>query len=137
AFKPRSAGKATSSVPAPASAPRATWMYEPFPAPDFSLQDLAGRTRSLVELRGQPAAVLLWSFDVVAARAALETLGRGAQALTRAGVGSIAVAVDAPPDQASLQSLRSGATPVVIATRDVSLSYAILNRHLFMNRQDL
>ena len=42
AFKPRSAGRTTSSVPAPASAPRATWMYEPFPAPDFSLQDLAG-----------------------------------------------------------------------------------------------
>jgi hypothetical protein len=33
--------------------------------------------------------------------------------------------------------LSSGATPVVIATPDVSLSYAILNRHLFMNRQDL
>jgi hypothetical protein len=30
-FKPRSAAKATSPVPAPASAPRATWMYEPFP----------------------------------------------------------------------------------------------------------
>ena len=27
--------------------------------------------------------------------------------------------------------------PVVVATPDVGLSYAILNRHLFMNRQDL
>ena len=27
--------------------------------------------------------------------------------------------------------------PVVVATADVGLSYAILNRHLFMNRQDL
>ena len=112
-------------------------MYEPFPAPDFSLQDLAGGTRSLAALRGKPAIVLLWSFDVAAARAALETLERGAQALTRAGVGSIAIAVDAPPDQASLRTLPSGATPVVIATPEVRLSYAILNRHLFMNRQDL
>ena len=69
-------------------------MYEPFPAPDFSLPDLAGGTRSLAALRGKPAIVLLWSFDVIAARAALETLGRGAEALTRAGVGSIAIAVD-------------------------------------------
>jgi len=137
AFKPRSAGKTTSSVPAPASAPRATWMYEPFPAPDFSLQDLAAGTRSLAALRGKPAIVLLWSFGVIAARAALETLGRGVQELTRAGVGSIAVAVDALPDQASLRTLPSGATPVVMATPEVSLSYAILNRHLFMNRQDL
>ena len=27
--------------------------------------------------------------------------------------------------------------PVVMATPEVGLSYAILNRHLFMNRQDL
>ena len=40
---------------------RATWMYEPFPAPDFSLQDAAGRTRSLAALKGKPAIVLLWS----------------------------------------------------------------------------
>jgi Tfp pilus assembly protein PilF/peroxiredoxin len=137
AFNPRSAGKTTSSVPAPASAPRATWMYEPFAAPDFSLPDLGGGTRSLAALRGKPAIVLLWSFDVIAARAALETLGRGAQALTRAGVGSIAIAVDAPRDQAFLRTLTPRATPVVIATHEVSLSYAILNRHLFMNRQDL
>ena len=71
-------GKTTSAVPAPASAPRATWMYEPFPAPDFSLQDAAGRTRSLAALKGKPAVVLLWSLDAGAARTALETLGRGA-----------------------------------------------------------
>ena len=56
---------------------------------------------------------------MAAARAARETLERGAQTLTRAGVGSIAIAVDP------------------IAPDQVSLSYAILNRHLFMNRQDL
>jgi Tfp pilus assembly protein PilF len=137
ALKPRSAGTTTSAVPAPTTAPRATWMYEPFPAPDFSLPDLAGGTRGLAALRGKPAALLLWSSDNVAARAALETLGRGAEALTRAGVGSIAVALDAPTDRAALRRLPSGATPAVVATPEVGLSYAILNRHLFMNRQDL
>jgi Tfp pilus assembly protein PilF/peroxiredoxin len=136
-FKPQSAGKATSSVSAPASAPRATWMYEPFPAPDFSLPDAAGRTHSLAALRGKPAIVLLWSLDASAARAALETLGRGAQELTRAGVRSIAIAIGDPQQQAPLGSVPSGTTPLVMATPDVSLSYAILNRHLFMNRQDL
>jgi Tfp pilus assembly protein PilF len=118
AFKPRSTGTISASAPAPPSAPRTTWMYEPFPAPDFSAPDLRGDTRSLAALKGKPAIVLLWSPKVSVARAAHETLERGAQALTRAGVGSIAVAVNAQPDQASL-------------------SYAILNRHLFMNRQDL
>jgi Tfp pilus assembly protein PilF len=137
AFKRPLAEKTTASVPAPASAPQATWMYEPFPAPDFSLQDQAGVPRSLAALRGRPSIVLLWSFDVLAARTALETLGRGAQELTRAGVGSIAIAVGARPDRASLPALPSGATPIVIATPEVSLGFAILNRHLFMNRQDL
>ena len=54
----------------------------------------AAAPRSLAALRGKPAIVLLWSFDAAASRAALETLGRGAQALARAGVGSIAIAVE-------------------------------------------
>jgi Flp pilus assembly protein TadD len=118
AFTPRSTGKVVSAAPAPGSVPRTTWMYEPFPVPDVSVPALRDGTRSLAALRGRPAIVLLWSPTVTAARAAHETLERGAQALTRAGVGSIAIAVDAPQDQ-------------------LSLSYAILNRHLFMNRQDL
>jgi Tfp pilus assembly protein PilF len=118
-FASQSAGKPTSVVPPPASPPDSTWMYEPFPAPDFSLQDPDGGTRSLAALKGKPAVVLLWSPNVAAARTAFETLGRSASALTRAGVGSIVIDVDAPRNE------------------EVTLSYAILNRHLFMNRQDL
>jgi len=118
AFTPRSTGTVSSSAPAPSSSPRTTWMYEPFAAAEVSLPDLRGEPRSLAGLKGKPAIVLLWSPKVSLARAALETLERGAQTLTRAGVGSLAIAVDAPPDQ-------------------IGLSYAILNRHLFMNRQDL
>ena len=119
ALKPRSTATSPPSASAPASAPRTTWMYEPFPAPDVAVPDLSGDTRSVAAMRGRPAIVLLWSPKVDAARAARETLERGAQALTRAGVRSIAIPVDPDrPDQ-------------------VSLSYAILNRHLFMNRQDL
>ncbi len=118
-FASRSTAKAAASVPAPASPPDATWMYEPFPAPDFSVEDAAGGTRSLAALKGKPAVVLLWSSSVAAARSAFDTLERGAAALTQAGVGSIAIDVNAPRNQ------------------EVSLGYAILNRHLFMNRQDL
>jgi len=136
-FTPRPTASARSAASTPASAPPTTWMYEPFPAPDFSLPDLRGMTRSLAELRGKPALALLVSFDVAAARVALEPLERGARALSRAGVGSIALAIGAAADQASLRALAAASTPVVVATADVSLSYAILNRHLFMNRQDL
>jgi Flp pilus assembly protein TadD len=120
ALKPRStATTVPPSASAPPSAPPTTWMYEPFPAPDVAVPDLSGDTRSVAALRGSPAIVLLWSPKVDAARAARDALARGAQALTRAGVKTMAVRVD--PDQPD----------------QVSLSYAILNRHLFMNRQDL
>jgi Flp pilus assembly protein TadD/peroxiredoxin len=124
-------------VPPPGSAPLDTWMYEPFPAPDFSLQDLTGTARSLAALKGKPAVVLLWSFDVPAARAAFDALARGAQTLTQAGIGSVAIAVEPPKDPAALRTVSSAALPVAVATREVGRSYAILNRHLFMNRQDL
>jgi len=133
----RSAGKTTVSASVPASPPRTTWMYEPFPAPGFSLSDTGGAKRSLAALKGKPAIVLLWSPGVAAARAALESLGRGVQALSHAGVGSIAITLDGPADQASLPAVASAAVPLVVASHEVSLSYAILNRHLFMNRQDL
>ena len=136
-FAPPSVGKTTAAVPPPGSAPADTWLYEPFPAPDFSLQDVSGTTRSLAALKGKPAVVLLWSFDASAARAALDALGRGAGTLAQAGVGSIAIAVESPKDPGALRTVASAGVPVAVATRDVGLSYAILNRHLFMNRQDL
>src|SRR5262249_7540966 len=45
-LKPRPAASTATSAAAPATAPRTTWMYESFPAPDFSLPDAGGATRS-------------------------------------------------------------------------------------------
>src|SRR6185503_8494358 len=124
------------SAPAP---PAETWLYEPFPAPDFSLPDLSGATRSVAALKGKPAIVLLFSPDDPTSRTALETLARGAQMLAQAGIQPIALALDTTGNQAGLQrpALSSTAVPVVRATPAVGMSYAILNRHLYMNRQDL
>jgi Flp pilus assembly protein TadD/peroxiredoxin len=133
----RSAGKVATASVQPIAPPDATWLYEPFPAPDFSLPDGSGTTRSLAALRGKPAVVLLWSSAVAASRTALEALGRGQQVLARAGVGLLAIEVEMPGELASRPAVPSGTVPLVAATREVSLSYAILNRHLFMNRQNL
>jgi len=135
-FATRSPASTSLSVPSPASPPDTTWMYEPFPAPDFSLKDRSGATRSLAALKGKPAVVLLWSSAVAAAAAALESLSRGTNALTQAGVGAIAIRIEPSGDQLPMNA-SSGAVPMVSADREISLSYAILNRHLFMNRQAL
>jgi len=121
----------------PVSPPDATWLYEPFPAQEFSLPDVRGETRSLAALRGQPAILLFWSTEVSGSRTALEALARGAKPLAQAGVRSLAIALDAPTDLERVRAVPSGSLPVILASPELALSYAILNRHLFMNRQDL
>ena len=53
ALAPASAAPATApAAPAPADPPDSAWLYEPFPAPAFSVSDVAGQTRSLSALAG-------------------------------------------------------------------------------------
>ena len=128
---------ATAGASPDTSLPDATWLYEPFPAPDFSLEDVRGVTRSLANLRGRPAVLLFWSSDVSGSRAALDALARGTDTLTRGGVGALAIAVDAAAKLPGIREASPPTVPVILATPELALSYAILNRHLFMNRQDL
>jgi Flp pilus assembly protein TadD/peroxiredoxin len=138
------AGSSTSTAAAPEPSRHATWLFEPFPAPDFSLQDLDAQTRSLASLRGRPAVLLFWSDPgassgrTTRSREALETLARGSDAMIQAGVSALAIALDAPADRSRLPAAAaSSSLPVAVASQEMGLSYAILNRHLFMNRQDM
>ena len=124
-------------VPPPPSPPAETWFYEPFPAPDFSLPDVSGATRSIAALKGTPAIVLLFSADAPASRAALAALSGGAPALALAGVHALAIQLDTAGGGAPPRPPSTSAVPVVPATSAVATTYAILNRHLYMNRQDL
>src|SRR5690606_8598806 len=82
-----------------------------------------------------------------ASRQALATLASGTAVLEDAGIGVLALALDAANERAqgagapapgtALPASVSGDVPVVHATRDVALSWALLYRHLFMNRQPL
>ena len=131
---------AVDAAPAPrATLPGDTWLYEPVPAPGFSLPDLRGETRSLAALAGRPAVLLAWSARAQQSLAALQALAAGSGPLATAGVGAVALAIDAPAELPQVRAAAShaGSLPVVLASPEVALSYAILNRHLFMNRQDL
>jgi Tfp pilus assembly protein PilF len=121
---------------APASPPSTTWLFEPFPAPDFALRDLRGQEHSLAALRGRPALILLWSAREAGSREALLALARAHDGLAEAGVGAIAVALEPDTDLAEIGAI-AGTLPVFVASDDVAKGYAILNRHIYMNRQDL
>ncbi len=67
------------------------------------------------------------------------SLARGAAALAQAGVGSLAIALDGPADQAKVRAAARAASalPVALASEEAALGFAILNRHLFLTRQPL
>jgi len=130
---------ADTAAPPRQAPPRASWLFEPFPVPDVPLQDLEGRERSLSALRGRPAALLFWSAQASASQTALLDLARGAAVLAQAGVGSLAISLDSPADQAKVQAAARAASPlpVVVASEEAALGFAILNRYLFLTRQPL
>ena len=82
--------------------------------------------------------MLFWASDAPRPARALRGARPRARALTRAGIAALAIAIDAPGTcRRSAPRPRAPALPVVLASDELALSYAILNRHLFMNRQDL
>jgi Flp pilus assembly protein TadD/peroxiredoxin len=123
--------------PEAASPPSASWLFQPFPASDFSLPDLGGQERSLSALRGRPAVILFWATEAPPSRTALLALSAGSDALARAGIGALAIAVDEDVAKVRAAAAAAARVPVLAASREVALAYAVLNRHLFMNRQDL
>ena len=130
----------TSSVTAtPATPPRATWLYEPFPASDFSLRDLRDEERSLSALKGSPVALVAWASEAGPSREALLALDRAHSTLSDAGIRSLALAFDGPENIAAVRAAAKGVSsiPVVVASKEVALAWAILHRHLFIGRPDL
>jgi Flp pilus assembly protein TadD len=117
--------------------PDAVWLYEPVPAPELSTTDFGGQTRSLAALRGAPALLLLWSSDASGSRAALAALATGREALTRAGIGTLALAVDPPAAAGAVRAMAPTGLPAAHATPEQALGFALLHRHVFMNRLDL
>jgi tetratricopeptide (TPR) repeat protein len=118
--------------------PTGTWLYRPFPAPDFALRDLDGRERSLSALAGHPTLVYFWATWAPPSRAALDALARERQPLAAAGASILALSVDSPEDVAKVRSSVQGlGLPVMIAGAETAGTYNILYRYLFDRREEL
>jgi Tfp pilus assembly protein PilF/peroxiredoxin len=134
--RPPAAASPARTSAARSALPDATWLYEPFPAPEFSVVDIQGKAHSLAGFRGRPAVLLFWSPEVSRSREALAAVGAGYRRLSDAGISALAIALDAGPESVRPRDMPAG-VPVAVATREVALSFAIVNRHVYMNRQDL
>lgn len=114
-----------------------TWFYEPFPTPAFAATALDGTTLSLAAFNGRPVVLLFWRSDVRASLEALGALARGRTRLEAARIGVLAMALDDTTDAARVRASAPAGVPVVHATREQGLLWAIVYRHLFMNRQPM
>jgi Tfp pilus assembly protein PilF len=113
-FRPPSTGAPT-AAPAPTSTAAdvgGVWLYQPFPAPAFTLRDAAGQERSLAAAAGHPALIYFSSPAVGSARTSLDALSK---------TGATVYAVAVPSDTA----------PEVVGT------YNVVHRYLFDRRENM
>ena len=135
---PSAAGIVAPKTDAVDSRSTGTWLYQPFPAPDFTLRDLDGHEHSLSGLAGHPALVYFWATWAPPSRAALEAIAHQREALAAAGASILAVAVDPPEDATKVRSSAQNlGLPVMIATAEVAGTYNVVHRYLFDRREDL
>ena len=106
--------------PEPASPPSTSWLFEPFPAPDFSLQDLRGEERSLSALRGTARRRPALGDRGARRRARPSSRSpRGATPSPRPGSARSPSPLDPPEDLAKVRAAAAGVTtvPVLVASR--------------------
>ncbi len=115
------------------SVPSETWLYQPFPAPDFTLRDVNGQEHSLSGMAGHAAVITFWASWASPSRAALDELSR-----QHAGTDILAIAVDPSEDATKIRAATQGlGFPVAVATEDFAGTYDIIYRYLFDRREDL
>jgi Flp pilus assembly protein TadD/peroxiredoxin len=120
--------------------PMGTWLIEPLSAPNFSLEDLSGKTLELASWRGSSVLLLFWATGSPESMESLQTLDKQRNLFSASGLRLVALNVD---DPGGAQRARSFAEkenfwfPMLFATPEVSGVYNIVYRYLFDRRRDL
>jgi len=144
-FKPPSPKRSTFPVEPPREVEHLpsqveTWLLAPVSAPDFSLPDLSGQTRTISALRGRPAVLTFWTTQSPESREELRTLQKFHDGWETKGLRLITVNVDAAPAEKDVRALARDehlSFPILRGSDDVAGIYNILFRQLFDRHRDL
>jgi tetratricopeptide (TPR) repeat protein/peroxiredoxin len=124
--------------PAPLPTTVETWLLSPIAAPDFSLADLTGQTRSLADFRGKPVLLTFLANESTNSKKDLQLFNLLCDRWAALGLQLLTVNVDEPSD--SLRALGGAhrfSLSVFLGSDDVEAIYNILYRYLFDRHRDL
>ena len=137
----------TSEAPKPAPLPDAveTWLIEPIRAPEFSLPDFAGNTRTLRSFSGGPLLLNFWASASPVCRDLLQQMDHNLAKFTTSGLRVVGISVDdlaettneSTDDAAAVAVASKLAFPNLRATQEMAGVYNIVYRYLFDRRRDL
>ena len=117
-----------------------TWLLTPLAAPDFSLPDANGQTRTLASFRGKPALLNFWTEASAACRAELKAFNRLQNRWSERGLQLLTVNVDTADGVERARSfIRDNrlSVPVLLGSDDIAGIYNILYRYLYDRHRDL
>jgi tetratricopeptide (TPR) repeat protein/peroxiredoxin len=115
-----------------------TWLLAPVAAPDFSLPDLAGQTRTLTALRGKPVLLNFWVTQSTNCLEDLKVFSRVHLRWATQGLQLLTVNVDADADKLkAFGRERRFSFPILGGSDDVAGIYNLLCRYVFDRHRDL
>ena len=115
-----------------------TWLFEPLPAPDFSLPDLNGQAINLASFHRSLTLLHFWAAAVPACGDQLRLLQRNCDRLASHGLRIVGINIDETNDAARSWASRENLSfPILFATPEIIGIYNILYRYLFDRRRDL
>ena len=115
-----------------------TWLFEPLPAPDFSLPDLQGQATRLASFHGGLTLLNFWAAAAPACGEQLRLLQLGRDRFASRGLRILGMNIDESNEAArSLAAKENLSFPTLLATPQIVGIYNILYRYLFDRRRDL
>ena len=130
----------TPQPPEPLPSAVESWLLAPVSAPDFSLPDLNGQTRTLAAFRGKRLLLNFWSTRSPSAQRDLKAFNQLHKRWATQGLQLLTVNVDEPGDIDRLRALAREhdlSFPILKGSDDVTAVYNILYRYLFDRHRDL
>lgn len=114
-----------------------TWLLEPVLAPEISLLDLSGQTKTLSALRGKPLLLYLYSPAYDGSQQGLTVLQKDSARWLRQGLQVVMVVADAADPSLISTNRDKPAYALLRASDDFLAIYNILYRQLFDRHRDL